>query len=574
MLEKNRVFPYYSVQGLIKIQAFMILFMFWGSLFFAPPIHFLLGNLFDIRLTLLNWQIIALIFSMLVYIFVLNRIILRNDEITIFFENKIILMHFTGTTLIIPQKALQKVFVDKENLLLGIRYKLQILGPIALKPLLITKPNTLDEINTLITKFLDFDSTIIKEKRLKSIKFSLGTKLYPIKKENTLESFSQILPSVVINGVKGEYPKIKNRFNFVLLVTYLVGYPLIFIFLLAFLLENIFDSLILTIFPDLYQTISETSLYFGIIYDILTILFIGALIWYFLRNTKEKDLPLSKKLVSYQDRQVSIRYLVLLSLALVFVAIGTYLSFYYLYSLIFNGSLPSTLQNFSYTSLTPYYQSLSIIAIGIVGPITEELLYRGYLLRATIREQWNWKYIYLIQIITFSVIHWNGYIDKEQISVLTHFTFTIIFAILSTWVVRKTGTIWSSILIHIGYNSFFNIAEVLYSLELVELSKLFVQIISILGIVTVIISIAIILIKSSKSYNLVKKGRLRIGTVKQFGIVLVFSLIFLSFEFIQWLIIYQKKFYYDIGMVFYLIPFLGLLFYIIITRQRKERIAK
>lgn len=85
-----------------------------------------------------------------------------------------------------------------------------------------------------------------------------------------------------------------------------------------------------------------------------------------------------------------------------------------------------------------YILNYLLIAV-VVGPILEELVYRGFLYRAWER-QWGWVRAMLATAILFGLVH------------PSHMVSAAIGSIVYVAVLRRTGTIWGPIAVHSAFN--------------------------------------------------------------------------------------------------------------------------
>lgn len=86
---------------------------------------------------------------------------------------------------------------------------------------------------------------------------------------------------------------------------------------------------------------------------------------------------------------------------------------------------------------------LSILTIGVVQPIAEEILFRGVLLKNLLKWKSNPWWTIGVSAITFSIIHLN----------FTQIISALPLGIIMGWLYFKTQNLWPSIIIHITYNS-------------------------------------------------------------------------------------------------------------------------
>lgn len=90
-----------------------------------------------------------------------------------------------------------------------------------------------------------------------------------------------------------------------------------------------------------------------------------------------------------------------------------------------------------------YLLNYMFIAV-IVGPILEELVYRGFLYRAWER-QWGWMRAMIATAIVFGLAH------------PSHMVSAAIGSIVYVAVLRRTGTIWGPIVVHSAFNLVVNL---------------------------------------------------------------------------------------------------------------------
>ena len=86
---------------------------------------------------------------------------------------------------------------------------------------------------------------------------------------------------------------------------------------------------------------------------------------------------------------------------------------------------------------------VGIISVCVLGPISEEVIFRGAIERRLLEKNWNPWYAIVISAIFFAVAHFNF---------AQGFTATII-GIFMGWVYYRTRSIWPCALIHVVNNS-------------------------------------------------------------------------------------------------------------------------
>ena len=88
-------------------------------------------------------------------------------------------------------------------------------------------------------------------------------------------------------------------------------------------------------------------------------------------------------------------------------------------------------------------------AVILIG-FTEEIIFRGFLLQG-LENLMKFKYATLIQSVLFLLIHFPGWY-KNSIFVspviIGNILFIFVFALIQGWLLKKTNSLWSCILIH------------------------------------------------------------------------------------------------------------------------------
>lgn len=81
---------------------------------------------------------------------------------------------------------------------------------------------------------------------------------------------------------------------------------------------------------------------------------------------------------------------------------------------------------------------LGVVLAGLVAPVIEELLFRGFIYRAWER-QWGWIPSMILTSLTFGVYH-------------THFLSAFVSSLIFVCIYRRTGTLVAPIIVHAAYN--------------------------------------------------------------------------------------------------------------------------
>lgn len=89
-------------------------------------------------------------------------------------------------------------------------------------------------------------------------------------------------------------------------------------------------------------------------------------------------------------------------------------------------------------------QPLGILAVAVIGPITEELVFRGGLMGGLISNGYSAKAAILTSALLFGIIHFNP----------VQVVFAAMAGLILGWAYYKTKSLTPSILMHIANNSF------------------------------------------------------------------------------------------------------------------------
>ena len=97
------------------------------------------------------------------------------------------------------------------------------------------------------------------------------------------------------------------------------------------------------------------------------------------------------------------------------------------------------------------FNTLKALAV-FIGPIVEEVLFRGALF-GTLRER-SRGWAYVLSVVMFSLYHvWQFALAYQDWTMLLYAIQYIPVSIVLTWCYERTGCIWTSIFFHMGYNS-------------------------------------------------------------------------------------------------------------------------
>jgi uncharacterized protein len=91
---------------------------------------------------------------------------------------------------------------------------------------------------------------------------------------------------------------------------------------------------------------------------------------------------------------------------------------------------------------------LIILAVAILAPVTEELLFRGALLRALLRRTTPDNAV-LISAGIFGLVHVLG---DPSVGSLVALPAIVLLGVVSGYQATKTGNLSRSIMLHIGFN--------------------------------------------------------------------------------------------------------------------------
>lgn len=87
---------------------------------------------------------------------------------------------------------------------------------------------------------------------------------------------------------------------------------------------------------------------------------------------------------------------------------------------------------------------LGVLAVAVVGPIAEELTFRGGLMGGLMKNGYSPKVAIIVSALTFGIIHGNP----------VQVVFASIMGLILGWAYWRTGSLMPTILMHIANNSF------------------------------------------------------------------------------------------------------------------------
>ncbi len=157
--------------------------------------------------------------------------------------------------------------------------------------------------------------------------------------------------------------------------------------------------------------------------------------WLFMRGDERKRGSGSRKVCPLKRNKMGIKEIILISL----LAIGIAQALNFLIALI-----PYRDAAYEETSEEMFYRTgllLQFIVIGVVGPISEELIFRGLVFRR-VRDYAGFWPAALLSGVVFGIYHGN----------VTQGIFASIMGILFAMVYEHYGTIWASIIAHVANN--------------------------------------------------------------------------------------------------------------------------
>jgi hypothetical protein len=157
----------------------------------------------------------------------------------------------------------------------------------------------------------------------------------------------------------------------------------------------------------------------------------------------------------------------------------------YLFPNFIDNNMPEVLKE-QFESIALSSPLLALLAIGILAPIAEELLFRGAIYNL-IKDSVG-KYIaLLVSSVLFALIHLNIY----------QASYTLFIGLFLGIVLMKTGSLWLPIIFHIVYNLFGGIFGA-FDQKLMELLFLKTYIIPVIGIILLIDSLRFFLSKGGR----------------------------------------------------------------------------
>lgn len=157
----------------------------------------------------------------------------------------------------------------------------------------------------------------------------------------------------------------------------------------------------------------------------------------------------------------------------------------YLFPNFIDNNMPEVLKE-QFESIALSSPLLALLAIGILAPIAEELLFRGAIYNLI--KDGVGKYVALfVSSVLFALIHLNIY----------QASYTLFIGLFLGIILMKTGSLWLPIIFHIVYNLFGGIFGA-FDQKLMELLFLKTYIIPVIGVILLIDSLRFFLSKGGR----------------------------------------------------------------------------
>jgi len=99
---------------------------------------------------------------------------------------------------------------------------------------------------------------------------------------------------------------------------------------------------------------------------------------------------------------------------------------------------------------TPVQLGFAVVVMGFVGPFAEEFYFRGFLLQWLRQHMGAWPAIGL-SALAFGLVHFFMLIHPGASGWVTTGEIVGVGIVMGLWAVR-TGSLWSSFAVHVGYN--------------------------------------------------------------------------------------------------------------------------
>jgi membrane protease YdiL (CAAX protease family) len=96
---------------------------------------------------------------------------------------------------------------------------------------------------------------------------------------------------------------------------------------------------------------------------------------------------------------------------------------------------------------------LAAFAISFLSPISEEIMFRGFVLPHLSSRMGFWK-ANLLQAVLFTAMHWPSWLWTAgfQAGILTTSLGIFLLAVLLGWLLRRTNSVWPPVAVHILNN--------------------------------------------------------------------------------------------------------------------------
>ncbi|OLS21428.1 MAG: hypothetical protein HeimC3_35610 [Candidatus Heimdallarchaeota archaeon LC_3] len=510
-------FYHYHLQGMLKIQFTQFFIIFWLSAIITIILYVFGKMLLSFQFSLLFFEFISFLFSFLVIKAVYSIFVSKLFKSFFVVTEKAIYFSIFESTAIIPISAIKKITRDVDNGILKLYVKFHIIGRIFLTHKFSFVVNNQNDFNLLVTQLskvyrLEIENLFLNSSNFKYLSpkiYSEGLFQFDSLKQRLNPSFFEYFESKEKSTSTRKSSIPITEINYVLLISVIYGSLSIWYLGIIHWIVNSFQS----VFFDLYLTYPELQLIpsaiIGItenfLYYITTLIIIGVIYWFFLRHSSKPKDSLFNRLVFPYPRRITYKKVLLFSFVGFLISMGFFIVCYFFYKEIIFKMLSihtsSGLLDYPFTLEFPSIAILSLLISGIISPIFQELLFRGFILRASEHQNWDRKKIYSFQIIIFTLYHLTSYLNPNIFSSVTHLTFLFLFTFIITWLVRYTGSILSACLLHIFYNSFWSLGEIIYSFWSLSLSIDYLYIVGSISLLTFVLFFLFLLRK------LIKFGR-------------------------------------------------------------------
>ena len=168
-------------------------------------------------------------------------------------------------------------------------------------------------------------------------------------------------------------------------------------------------------------------------YNVLTVIILSFISMYFYKNELKNDWISLKKVHWILSGFIGLFFVIFIGVVLALVVLGGQAE---------QSSNQSNLESIA----TPIVANILPIVVVLLGPILEEILFKGFLIK-TLSQKFNSYLLAMISILLFSLMHMSSFTEIKAI-----LPYVSISLVTTLYFFRKKYNIWYPIIIHVFNN--------------------------------------------------------------------------------------------------------------------------